>query len=231
VSVLPAGVAPETLPLSRRLRAGTSAAHERVERTASFNRLIVVRLPDPLAGESAGVDRRRERARAEYREVYRRFLIAAHGFEQAVERRLVDSPALGEARATGLAIECPAGFELARDDLARVFGIAAAALPAMSDVPEAPTLAALAGIEYVRRGSRAGGALIGSVVSHNLGYTREHGATFLCRYGRETRSVLEAFRAWADGRREAIASAAATFHAVERWHRHLEGRFALERAG
>ncbi|HUK64116.1 MAG TPA: hypothetical protein VLV15_12305, partial [Dongiaceae bacterium] len=79
-------------------------------------------------------------------------------------------------------------------------------------------------------------ALIGSVVAHNLGHTRERGATFLCRYGRETRSVLEAFRAWADGlaldeggRRDAITSAIGTFQAVERWHTRLErefGRFA-----
>jgi heme oxygenase len=84
----------------------------------------------------------------------------------------------------------------------------------------------------VRRGSRAGGALIGSVVSHNLGFTREHGATFLCRYGRETRAVLDTFRAWADGltldetgRRESVAAAIATFQAVERWHTRLESEF------
>lgn len=217
--------------LSLRLREETRAAHERVERTASFNRLIVVRLPEPSEHASAEDQTRRDRAVNEYREIYRRFLIAAHGFEAAVERCLTASPRLAVARAVGFADENPTGVTLIRDDLASLYGNADPQ-PGMDALPEPRSLAELVGIEYVRRGSRAGGAVIGAVVAHNLGLTRERGATFLLRYGRETRSVIAGFKTWVDGlgldesgTRQATASAIATFEAVERWHRKLERDF------
>jgi heme oxygenase len=226
------GVTHAHASLAARLRERTREVHERVEHTASFNRLIVVRLPDPATLVDPGERARRERAGAEYREVYRRFLVAAHGFEEGVERALAASPALAAARATGLETETPSGAALIRDDLALGFGLDAAALPRMEAPPAPATLGALAGMEYVRRGSRAGGAVIGAAVHHNLGLTRERGAAFLLRYGRETRAVIGRFKDWLDGlgldEREADAAetaAIATFEAVERWHRALERRF------
>ncbi len=218
--------------LAARLRERTREVHERVERTAAFNRLIVVRLPEASDAASEDERARRARARSEYREVYARFLVAAHGFEEAVERALAASPALAEAHRRGLALETPSGAALIRDDLARGFGLDAATLPMPEPLPVPVTLAALGGMEYVRRGSRAGGAVIGAVVRHNLGLTSADGAAFLLRYGRETRAVIDRFKRWLDalpldaaGHAAAETGAIATFEAVERWHAAIERRF------
>ncbi len=225
---------PIAAPLSRRLHEGTREVHERVEHTASFNRLIVVRLPEPAADATAAERDRRARARGEYREVYRRFLVASHGFEVAVNERLAASAARDAAVASGWTPEARDPAALVRDDLACVFGVAAAeSLPRMEGLPEARTLAEFAGVEYVRRGSRAGGAVIAAVVEKNLGLGRERGASFLAQYGRETRSVLVALRAWLDGLAlseaeadAAVRAAGDTFAAVERWHAWLDVAFA-----
>lgn len=219
-------------PLSVQLRETTREVHERVEHASAINRLVVVRVPDPAAAASAAERTERTQARADYREVYRAFLVSAHGFEAAVGAALAASPALAAARASGWSEEAPTGADLARADLAEVFGTpAATGLPVPGNLPAPQSLAEFAGMEYVRRGSRAGGAVIGAVVAHNLGFTAESGARFLLRYGKGTRAMLVDFRAWLDGLplgadevRAALDSAAATFAAVERWHRVLDLR-------
>lgn len=226
-AVLPGATA---APLSLRLREGTRERHDSVEHAAAINRLIVVKVPSP---ESAGSPQEREarvRALAEYREAYRLFLISAHGFEAAVVERLAFSGAFEQAKASGYADEGTPSTVLIRKDLERVYGNAASAgLPEMNGLPEVRTLAEFAGMEYVRRGSRAGGAVIGAVVSHNLGFDRESGASFLQQYGKDTKRVLVAFKEWVDSLPlskadclAAIRSANETFLAVERWHRQLE---------
>ena len=225
--------APAVAPLSLRLREGTRERHDSVEHAAAINRLIVVKVPSP---ESAATPQEREarvRALAEYREAYRLFLISAHGFEAAVVERLAGSQAFETAKASGYADEGTASTLLIQQDLARVFGAASAAgLPTMSGLPEVRSLAEFAGMEYVRRGSRAGGAVIGAVVTHNLGLDRESGASFLQQYGKDTRRVLVAFKEWVDSLPlseadclAAVKSANETFLAVERWHRQLERDF------
>lgn len=228
--------APETegLSVSQRLQAGTRVAHDRVERRASFNRLIVVRVPADDPGASAAARARRERALQEYREVYRRFLIAAHGFEAAVDRALDASPALEEAIRLGYTPEPNSPTALIREDLARVFGPASEVdVGRMEGLPEVLSLAELAGVEYVRRGSRAGGAVIAAVVQQNLGFSREDGASFLAQYGKQTRSVVASYKAWVDGlalpepdAERAVGAAVDTFLAVERWHLRLEEHYA-----
>jgi heme oxygenase len=217
-------------PLSLRLKEGTREAHDQVERAAAFNRLVVVRIP----GDGAVIDRARHaQAVAEYREVYRRFLLAAHGFEAAVNRALESSPARAAAEAAGYAPEDADPAGLIRADLLEGFGAGAVrAAGVMDGLPAAGTLAEFAGIEYVRRGSRAGGAVIAAVVQHNLGFTRERGASFLARYGRQTKSLLVAMREWLDrlpldeaGMALAVRAAAATFAATEAWHLRLEGEY------
>lgn len=220
-------------PLSQRLHEGTREAHERVEHTASFNRLVVVRLPATEGDAPAAERERLAVARGEYLEVYRRFLVASHGFEAAVNAALASSPALGDAIAAGWSSEAHDPAALVRADLAAVFGASAAAtLPAMVPLAVPGTLAEFAGTEYVRRGSRAGGAVIAAVVEKNLGFHRARGASFLAQYGRDTRRVLMALRAWLDGlaldeggARTAIAAAGETFEAVGRWHEQLEAAF------
>jgi len=211
--------------LSQRLREGTREVHEAIEQGASFNRLIVVRIPDD---DSAP----KERARVEYREIYRRFLIASYGFELAIRTRLETSPAFSVALAAGYATEIDDPVARIEDDLVGLgvhdpgpFGI-------MTGLPEAPTLAEWVGIDYVRRGSRAGGAVIAAAVVHNLGLTRESGAGFLGMYGKDTRRVLTAMRAWIDSlplegadADRAVAAAVATFEATGAWHKLLEESF------
>lgn len=217
-------------PLSVRLRESTREVHERVEAYAAFNRLVVARLPESPADAPPAQRARLDAARADYREVYRRFLLGALGFESAVERALEGSPLLVHLDAEGYALEGVPASALVRDDLRAEFGAGADALPAEPEPLPAPdTLAELAGLEYVRRGSRAGGAVIGAVVRHNLALTPERGASFLLRQGRGTRAHIQAFRDWADARTwsaaesdAAIARAVATFDAVLAWHARLE---------
>ncbi len=221
---------PAVTPLSARLRAETRERHDQVEHAAVINRFVVVRVPAPGSAPEGAERDARQRALADYREVYRLFLLASHGFEAAVLDRLAGSSVHEGARESGWSDEDVPAPLLIRDDLRQVFGPdAIGSLPGMEGLPEVRSLAEYAGMEYVRRGSRAGGAVIGAVVAHNLGFTREHGASFLLQYGRDTRRVLVAFKEWVDSlpfseaeARDAVASANATFLAVERWHRHLE---------
>jgi heme oxygenase len=216
---------PAAAPLSQRLREGTRGVHDVIEQGASFNRLIVVRIPDDAAAP-------KERARVEYREIYRRFLIASYGFELAVRTRLETSPAFPIALASGYASEVDDPVARIEDDLAGLGVREPAPFGIMTGLPEAPTLAEWAGIDYVRRGSRAGGAVIAAAVAHNLGLTRESGAGFLGMYGKDTRRALTAMRAWIDSlplegadAARAVAAAVATFEATGKWHRRLEGSF------
>jgi heme oxygenase len=220
-------------PLAERLREETRAAHDRVERTASFNRLIVIRIPEGKPSPTAEERALHRRAVDEYREVYRRFLIAAHGFEDAVNRRLAEPEAQRIAQRAGHSPEANEPTALIRDDLVRVFGAGAvAALPVMDGLPPVRSLGGFAGVEYVRRGSRMGGAAIGSVVQHNLGYAAGTGASFLGQYGKRTRPVVTEFKQWLDAlglddteSRAAVENAIGTFTAVERWHLMLEREF------
>ena len=103
----------------------------------------------------------------------------------------------------------------------------------MEGLPAVRTLPELAGVEYVRRGSRAGGAVIAAVVERNLRLTREHGASFLAQYGKQTRAVLVSLKTWLDAlpfseaeTEAAVIAARATFEAVQQYHGRLEDQFA-----
>lgn len=210
--------------LALRLREETRAIHEQVETSASFNRLIVVNLPDDASGPATA------RAREEYREVLWMFLVAAYGFEAAVDERLRTSPALPAAIASGYRPESTHPVGLVVDDLRRLFGEACTSVLRLAGgLPHARTLGEFAGIEYVRRGSRAGGAVIAHAVERNLGLGPDSGASFLGQYGRRTRAVLTELRTWLDHlpldasqQDEAVRAALATFAAVGRWHLRLE---------
>lgn len=210
--------------LAQRLREETRAIHERVETAASFNRLIVVTLPADVAGADL------EAARAEYREVLWLFLVAAFGFEAAVDERLRSSPAVGEALASGWRPEPTNPVGRLSDDVRVLWGErAASALRPADGLPPVRTLGEFAGMEYVRRGSRAGGAVIAHAVQRNLGLDAGHGASFLGQYGKQTRAVLDELRAWLDGlpldaaaQDGAVRTALATFEAVGRQHLRIE---------
>lgn len=238
MSLANAEAAAVAVPLSQLLREGTRERHDHVEHAAVINRFIVVKVPSPETAGTAEERDARTRALADYREVYRLFLLAAHGFEAAVVQRLGESPVHEQAVASGWSDEATPSTALVRADLEAVFGPGAVgSLPVMDGLPEIRTLAEYAGMEYVRRGSRAGGAVIGAVVAHNLGLSREHGASFLQQHGRDTKRRLLEFKSWVDSlplsetdARDAVTSANATFLAVEAWHRHLE-RTLIRRKG
>lgn len=222
-----AGAGPAHAPLSQRLREGTREIHDHIENGAEFNRLIVVRVPDD--GSDAA---RRARALDEYREIYRRFLIASYGFEVAVRTRLEASPAHAAALRAGYEPEPDDPVTRIEEDLAGLGAHDPAPFGIMAGLPEAPTLAEWAGIDYVRRGSRAGGAVISASVAHNLGLSKESGAGFLFMYGKETKRALMALRAWLDSlpltpaeADRSVAAAVATFAATGAWHRKLEQSF------
>ncbi len=217
---------PAIAPLSMRLRLETHGAHERVERTASFNRLIVVRIPDGAPTDPPDERRRAERARAEYREVYRTFLTASYGFEAAALDALAFSPAADAANRSGYPPEPSLATDLIRADVAAVFGAdAVGGLHPMSGLALPRSLPELVGLEYVRRGSRMGGAVIASVVEKTLGLDRDRGASFLGQYGKQTRAAFEAVRSWIDAipftaaeTDAAVAAAVRTFEAIGAWH-------------
>lgn len=218
--------------LSRRLKEGTAAVHDRIENGAAFNRLIVVRIPDPDDPDTSIDDARRTRARTEYREIYRRFLLASYGFEVAVRTRLDASPAHTVAMTHGYEVEPDDPVTRIEEDLAGLGVRDPAPFGVMPGLPEARTLAEWVGIDYVRRGSRAGGAVISAAVRHNLGLDKESGAGFLGMYGKDTRRAITAFKAWMDALPfasadidRAVASAIATFEATGAWHRRLDASF------
>jgi heme oxygenase len=224
-----AGSSPAVAPLSQRLREGTREVHDRIENGASFNRLIVVRIP-PADDSIDGA--RRASAIDEYREIYRRFLIASYGFEVAVRTRLDASPAHTAALAAGYEFEPDDPVACIEDDLAGMGVHDPAPFGIMTGLPEAKTLGEWVGIDYVRRGSRAGGAVISAAVAHNLGLSKEAGAGFLFMYGKDTKRALMAMREWIDSlpltgadADRAVATAVATFEAAGRWHQKLEQAF------
>lgn len=222
--------APPVTTLSARLRAETRAAHEHVEHAAAFNRLIVVRIPADDDAMPAAERTRLARARAEYREVYATFLRATFGFEAAALAAIEEPATAALLAASGYPSEPRRATDLLRDDAARVFGEpAAAGLHAMDGLPPARTLPRLAGLEYVRRGSRLGGTVIASVVGPTLGLGAADGMSFLGQYGKGTRAAFDGVRAWLDAlpfapaeADEAVASALDTFEAIGRWHLRVE---------
>ncbi len=209
------------IPLSRLLRDATSEVHAEVENGTEFNRLIVTLLPGV---GSAGLSESVRRARAQYMQVYETFLVAAYGFETAVLDAIGSSGFLQESYVE----EAAHTPTLILRDLAEL-PHRKLKLGTMRGLPVVSSLAELAGVEYVRRGSRKGNAVIARSVHRNLGLTAENGAAFLNMNGRETAPRFELVRNWLDAmplseseREIAIASAIETFRCVGRWHKMVE---------
>lgn len=222
------GPQPELLVLSQRLRRDTRAVHGIVESVASFNRLIVVRLSDATSLATPAEVRQRGRAVAEYRDVYRKFLLATYAFEASVLASLAESPVAAQVNDNALyPLETPPSTTLIKADITAVFGepVARRAVR-MPSLPVIRNVADWVGTEYVRLGSRAGAAVIAAAVERNLGLDHEHGATYLGRYGKETRAHLERLRTWIDSYAldgddadAAVNAAIRTFEGVGVWHR------------
>ncbi len=222
------GPEPVLLPLGERLRLETRAMHDIIESVASFNRLILMRL-DPLPDSATAAQQRQyTRARADYRDTYRKFLLATFAFEASVLASLKESPVDATARAhMGYPLEDPPSTILLRADLTAAFGepVARRAVR-MPSLPVIRTLPEWVGTEYVRLGSREGAPVIAAAVEHNLGFTRDHGASYLGRHGLEARAHLDRLAEWidvhdftGDDADAAVNAAIRTYEGVGIWRR------------
>ncbi len=222
------GPAPSLLPLAERLRLETRAMHDIIESVASFNRLVRMRL-DPLPDAATAAQQRQHvRALAQYRDVYRKFLLATYAFEASVLASLAESPVDAAARAhVGYPLEDPPSTTLLRADLIAGYGepVARRAVR-MPALPVIRTLPEWVGTEYVRLGSREGAPDIAAAVEHNLGFTRDHGASYLGRHGLEARAHLDRLGEWIDmhgltgeDADEAVNAAIRTYEGVGIWRR------------
>jgi heme oxygenase len=203
-------------PLSLLLRARTQEAHEAVETGTRMTRLVAKRIPpeDPSA----------ERARKVYEVVYRVYLSAALGVEEAIRSGRNGAMQHGLLTVGGYPEEVDDACALLAKDLEDIGGRftlhSSPRLPSITDLPS------FLGTEYVIRGSRNGNVVIASEAQHNLGYCGNFAARFLNMYGRETRSHFRKFADWMNsaplgqGERERVCEVAnQTFAAIGEYFR------------
>lgn len=202
--------------LAARLKEATWDLHHEVEHGSEVNRRIVTK----IRGEGNDTERERE----EYRATYLQFLKAAYGFEHAVLQAVRTFSMHSDLTQSGYPAEAADAVELLHMDIA--FLEENGPEPRSPEYfPEIRSVAELAGVEYVRRGSRNGNAYIAHAVRGNLAYDRENGAAFLNLDQGMTRPNWERFKGWLDSLEleeheieQAIAAAKAAFTAVGKWH-------------
>jgi heme oxygenase len=209
----------EGKPLSQVLKEATEKIHHEVEHGASLTRGVVARVHSDDAGGPDG--------RA-YLDNYKLFLRAAYGYEKATLDRVREFAKHHDLSGSAYPAEIGDPCEAIRNDL--LFLEESRELAAMPGLPNAESLAEIAGIEYVRRGSRNGNAYIAHVVNQNLGFGSENGAAFLNMDAGQTRPRWEAVKTWLDALvlspveiQKAVDSAIVAFRAVGAWHRKLSG--------
>lgn len=207
--------------LSARLKDATNELHHEVEHGSEVNRRIVTK----IRGEGAEADREREA----YRAAYLQFLKAAYGFEHAVLTAVNTFMLQNDLQTYGYFPEYADGSVLSREDI-EVLTDQQQELSAPDFFPEITSVAQLAGVEYVRRGSRNGNAYIAHAIRGNLGLGAENGAAFLNMDNGQTKHNWERFKSWLDSlnlseleQRQAVDAALETFRAVGRWHAHVSG--------
>ncbi|MCB9357522.1 MAG: biliverdin-producing heme oxygenase [Calditrichaeota bacterium] len=206
---------PDAELLSTKLKNATAALHHEVEHGSEINRRIVTK----VSGEGAELEAQRE----EYRAAYVQFLRAAYGFEDAVQRAVLDFGRTNDLNALGYIREHANAAELIARDLQVLTG--GQNVRSAENFPVPRTVAELAGMEYVRRGSRNGNAYIAMAVKKNIGVGAENGAGYLNLDEGQTHPNWAKFKGWLDslnlGEREqelAVETAMATFRAVGEWH-------------
>lgn len=210
--------------LSARLKEATLALHHEVEHGSEVNRRIVTK----IRGEGADAEREREA----YRANYLLFLKAAYGFEHAVLTAVNTFMLQNGLETYGYFPELADGSVLSREDI-EVLTDQQQELDAPDFFPQITSLAQLAGVEYVRRGSRNGNAYIAHAVRGNLGIGAENGAAFLNLDNGQTKPNWERFKTWLDSldlneveQQNAVEAALQTFRSVGRWHSHISGNTA-----
>ena len=211
-------------PLSERLRLATEKAHHEVEHGSSFNRLIMT----DLRGESG---ERGAQLREVYRLVYEAYLVASLHFEKSVLCAIdhaVERGVIAPSRYLRESADVPTlivqdldslGSKWLREDPGPFLTVS--------------NLSDLLGMEYVRRGSRNGNAVIAGRVGANLGFNRERGAAFLNIYGRDTRARFVEVQRWIDAfelseseRSAAEGVAISTFQRIGVLHKQVDDQLA-----
>jgi heme oxygenase len=192
---------PSAISLSRLLRDGTRAHHERMETLPCVARLSA---PDLRLAE------------------YRELLARMYGYYRPLEARLYAAPVPGIARELGLE---PKSTALATDLAA--LGVAAAALPTAmpGDLPEAESEAARTGVLYVLEGATLGGTVLARRLRKTLGPRVSPALRFHGFYGEHTGDHWRRFRAALDraGRfseaecQAALEAARTTFEGLAGW--------------
>jgi heme oxygenase (biliverdin-IX-beta and delta-forming) len=110
-------------------------------------------------------------------------------------------------------------------DLQRLGLMGPSAVPLCSDLPLLGTLAQRLGCQYVMEGATLGGMLISRHIRETLGVYPESGGSFFHGYGALTAAMWSDFRAGLlsfaavapHQQDEVVASAKATFKALQRW--------------
>jgi len=207
---------PEASLLSTRLKEATTELHHEVEHGSDVNRRIVTK----VRGECADA----EAQRGDYRDAYLQFLKVAYGFEFSVLRAVESFMRQNDLQTYGYMPEYADASVLACEDIEALTD-QQQDLETPDHFPAIRSLAELAGVEYVRRGSRNGNAYIAHAVRGNLGIGPENGAAYLNLDQGQTRPNWEKFKGWLDSlelseteQEQAIQAAMETFRAVGKWH-------------
>ena len=183
-------------PMLARLRSETREQHDDIEKT-------VLLMDDDLT-----------------REAYRRCLAQFYGFYQPVEERILDSAG---PLSDWLSVEPRRKTPLLESDL-KVLGYSRAPLPVCKRLPQLMSAAECFGCLYVLEGATLGGVIIGRHVEKCLGVTPSSGGKFFWGYGSQTgamwqefRSAITAFSETTDKQDVVVATARATFQALQQW--------------
>jgi heme oxygenase (biliverdin-IX-beta and delta-forming) len=184
------------------LKAATRPHHEAMERDPLSRSLLAPAI-----------------SRADYLQVLQVYL----GFYAPLEAVLFSRP---EWAQLGFATERRHKTPLLLRDL-RALGASttsATDVPHCTDLPPITSLGAALGCMYVLEGATLGGQLIARHLGATLGLTPERGSAFFNSYGaelgprwKEFRALLEAQAATPAAREQSIATASATFSAMQRW--------------
>ena len=184
------------LPLLSRLRTETRDQHDAIEQT-------LLLMDDDLTLEA-----------------YRRRLGQFLGFYKPVEERLLDGRS---PLAPWLDVQARRKTPLLEADLTAL-GQDAARLPICTTLPPLVSAAACFGCLYVLEGATLGGVIISRHVGQKLGVSPAAGSAFFGGYGEQTgamwqqfRTAITAFSRQSEAQDAVVASARATFEALQRW--------------
>lgn len=154
-------------------------------------------------------------------DAYRCRLAQFFGFYKPVEEQLLDGRG---PLAPWLDVQARRKTPLLEADLKALGQQAAARLPLCTKLPPLTSAAECFGCLYVLEGATLGGVIISRHVGQKLGIAPASGGAFFCGYGEQTgamwqqfRAAVSAFSTQTDDQDTVVASARATFEALQHW--------------